>query len=380
MSRPKQKGQKSEMDEMLDEALGEVAVDADAGPAEAAPEKPERVEAKEPEPEPAQVEKDDEAEPVEAKPATEIDAELKRERELREASERQSAAIRRELVEMRAKLRAQSQRTEYAPNPSQPAPPTQPEPRHEAPAPLRGEDLIQFQNGQIGLNVDKLQQLIDQRAAQATMPDPREVQRQRVASEYQKLKDEFVGENPALHSQAMSHVEQAYEFMSLASQAKAQEWGVDLGRLNFDGKMDFLNTSGVMGEVAQRFPHLAPEFPELLRSDALESREGMRTVLRRYAQQLTTVLGGAAATPTQSQPAPSRPLYQPPTNAPPDLSKVGSGTPEPNRAERERLAELEKLEAKDPLFGMSAGELKEMERLRRKFKVDDVPWGIGVGR
>jgi len=379
MGRPKEKGAKSEMDEMLDEALGaDDRVDADSGPevtkSSAADDASEREESKASEPERAEAadSDDDDPEPIEAKP--DPAAEVERERTLREAAERQSAAIRRELVEMRAKLRSQSQRTEYAPNPSQPAQeaqaPIQPE------KPLSGEDLIRFQNGQIALDVEKIRRLAREEAMQATMPDPRAARQQQIVQDYNAMKDEFVRENPQLHSHAMSHAEQAYEFLTLASQAKAQEWGLDLGRMNFDGRMDFLNTSGVMNEVAQRFPHLAPELPELLRADALESREGMRTVLRRYAQQLSQVLGGSPAT-AHPAPSQSRPVYQPPTNPPPDLSKVGTGTPEPARAEKERLAELEKRENADPLFGISAGEAKELSRLRQKLGLEDLAWGVG---
>lgn len=371
MGRPKRKGAPSEMDEMLEEAFP--VEDEEAKKPEPEAKKPEREfpdpemqqlsESERPEPEP---EPEPTPEPVpEPEPAPEpVEWTAERIEALRRESEGRQA----EIARLRAKLREQ--------RPAAPPPPAPPvAPPSQAPAPDYGAELIQVRDGRVRLDTDRLGQMIREEALRITTPSPEQLRAERVKRDYESLRSDFVSENPAVNSAAIAHVEQAYEYLTLSAVQKAQEWGVPLGSMSFDERMDFYRQSGLFEAVSKNYPHLSEDLPDLLRYDALESKQGLREVLRRYSGRLVNALGTAQSRPA-SAPAPAQQRYTPPVSQPADLSRAGTVTPKPAQRDRERLDALERKEDENPVNGLSAREIEELEALREKLGVKaDMPWG-----
>jgi len=380
MGRPKSKGERSEVDEMLDavapiepEPEEEIEAQSAAAPEPPAPkqityDEGEQIGSQETEARKVAAEEDAPEDPDEvtaeaddpapaAAPAPSPSPDPKPTVEQLEAA---NQGLKREMQKLREKMGARKAQAQMqAPSPVQPAPvPT------EGPQPVALDDMIVFQDGTAGIDPEKF----DAAVRRATAPDPSVVR----AQENQQFRSNFINsaetpEDRAAYSQALARGEQAYEHLELALQDRADQYGVSLQGASHDQVVGFLRQSGVMGEISTLYPDVAPDLPAMLAASSMHSHEMMADVLRGYAARNSATAPLApppgAQIPVQAAPSPVQPL---PAERAPSLASVGESPQEPGPTDRARFEALGKKFDKNPL-AFPAKELKELERLEERF-------------
>jgi len=388
MGRPKAKGAPSEMDELLDkiapdvpEPKEELEEELEAAPeAKTEPESKadqqisysdaEFIKSQEQPAEPVEQLADDADDPEDDEPAPqEPEPSPSPEPQATvEQLEAMNKGLQNEVRKLREKAVARASQAvmaQPAPDASaaQPYPAHVPPEGHQQPG-VEFDDMIVFADGKAGIDPTKFEAAV----RRATAPDPRAVAQQ----ENQRFHADFLAsaETPearAAHTHALTRTEQAYEHLQLSMQERAAQYGMTLEGARYDEVVGFLRQSGVLDEIGQVYPDVAPDFPAMLAASAMHSHEMMANALKGYvarnSQPLAPTPAPSVQVPVQSAPAATRPL---PVTRAPSLGDVGTVSAEPTVSDKARFEQLDKEFAKNPM-GFPAKKLAELERLEERF-------------
>lgn len=384
MGRPKSKGERSEVDEMID-AAAPIAPDPEEDALEAGeivgaepakePEKPithqESERLIQQEEEARKLAAGQEAEEEPAKAAAEDDEPAPKEPEASpspdpEPTAEQLKAVNQGLLTEIQKLREKAgarkaQTLGPIPGVSPAHPPHVPPEGHLQPG-VTLDDMIVFKDGVAGIDQDKFQAAV----RQATAPSPE----QAAAQENQRFRSDFLGsaatpEERVTHHDALARTEQAYEHLQLTLQDRADKYSISLRGASHDDVVGFMRQSGVLDEISQQYPDVAESLPDIIAASAMGSHSMMARAIKGYvARNAAPAPALTPEVPAQSTPPTVQPL---PTARAPSLAPVGASPQDPGSSDKARYEALGERFDKHPL-ALPEKELAELERLEARFE------------
>lgn len=288
------------------------------------------------------------------------------------AREAAQKAMREEIVRLRMKARMQqaSGGAAQAPNPAAPAqPPTtvpvshqnQPQAGTQGPS---GDGLL-WENGHARVDPAFIHAYVEA----AMRPDPQVAAAQREES----LRRTFIGMDDGSRDRAAtySRADEALDYFQLKMWDVAQTQGADLSGLGIDGILSVAEGSGLMEEIRQHYPDIAPHVPDFLIAGTLPDTHGelaMRQALSRYHADRM-----AAQKPAQAPQSGTKDVRIQNTakgtvdpNRPPSTARVGSPPTGDNASSKaQREVELTDKLSANPFNGLSKAEQDELNALRQ---------------